>query len=350
MSDGNCQMPMERNRFSRIGLTATWVLAAALWLWSLLALWFFPAWPSWMQFVVTIIALAVSVGHCWHARRIWKPLGLIAGFLLVRGLWEFNRPSNDRVWIDVNARTVSAELNGDQVRIRNFRSAHWRTAKDYDLNWEERTYDLAQLRTVDFVISPFAFGRTFAHTFLTFGFADGEYVAISVEIRRERGESYSPVRGMFRHYEVTYVVGDETDLIALRTEVNQDPVYLFPIRTPVEKVRGLFVSLLQNANRLREQPEFYHTVLNTCHLHVVQHVNALRRHKIGFDWRNLLPGYADELASELGLIDFDGSLEQARERFLINSRSAPVTDRKVWSRQIRQVPRSPVEPASPRPP
>jgi hypothetical protein len=143
---------------------------------------------------------------------------------------------------------------------------------------------------------------------------------------------------MFRHYETIYVVGDETDLIALRTGVDKDPVYLFPVKTPPEKARALFVAMLRSANRLAKEPEFYNTVINTCHLKIVRHVNELRRDKIGFDWRNYVPGHSDELAWELGLIDFSGTLEQARARFLLQPQAAggPVEDRGEWSRRIRQ--------------
>ena len=135
----------------------------------------------------------------------------------------------------------------------------------------------------------------------------------------------------------TWIPREETDLIGLRTGVHQDPVYLFPIRTPVEKVRALFISMLESANRLAVSPEFYNTARNTCHLQILRHVNSLRKDKLGFDWRNYLPAHADELASELGLIDFNGSLQEARSRFLINSRSAMLDDPQAWSKQIRQI-------------
>ena len=55
-----------------------------------------------------------------------------------------------------------------------------------------------------------------AHAFVSFGFDDGGYVAISVEARREAGETYSPARGLMKQFEIMYVVGDERDLIGLR--------------------------------------------------------------------------------------------------------------------------------------
>lgn len=325
-----------RNALTRLAHWFVWLTVATLWLWSLLALWFFPAWPVWFQILMATVWIGASVAWCRKVRGLWKPLGIIAGFLILRGIWEFNRPSNDRNWLDANQRLVSAEFSGDLVRIHNFRNSHWRTKDDADIRWEDRTFNLARIQSVDFIVAPFGPGRIMAHSFLTFGFDDGRHVAISVEIRKERGESFSPVRGLFRNYEMIYVVGEETDLIGLRTHVQQDPVYLFPIRTPVEKVRALFTSMLDSANRLASAPEFYNTAVNTCHLQILRHVNSLRKETIGLDWRNYFPAHADELAWQLGLINFDGSLEEARSRFQINSRSAMLDDPKEWSRQIRQ--------------
>ena len=46
-----------------------------------------------------------------------------------------------------------------------------------------------------------------AHTYFVFDFEDQPPVAISVEARRERGESYDVVRGMFNEFELIYIWG-----------------------------------------------------------------------------------------------------------------------------------------------
>jgi hypothetical protein len=314
------------------------VTCLLLWAWSLLAIWYWPKCPAWLAYSLAGAFLILSGFWLKRAPAPWKWAGLVVAFVVVRVGWEFNHPSNDRTWVDYNARTPVSAFTGDQVTIRNVRSANWRSAAEYDLRWEDRTYDLSRLATVEFIVAPFAMNGVMAHTFLTFGFEDGEQVAISVEVRKEQGESYSPVRGFFRHYETIYVVGDETDLFALRTEVYRDPVYLFPIKASREQVRALLELLLRDANELAAQPQWYNTVLNTCHLRIVRHVNTLRKNKIGMDWRNYLPGHSDELAWELGLIDSAGTLEQARERFLIKHQVPWNPDRNEWSRQIRSWP------------
>jgi hypothetical protein len=50
----------------------------------------------------------------------------------------------------------------------------------------------------------------------------------------------------------------------------------------------------------------------------------------------MLPGYADELAFELGLVDFEGGVAEARRRFRIPGPVAVSPDGPAWSRKIRE--------------
>ena len=107
-----------------------------------------------------------------------------------------------------------------------------------------------------------------------------------------------------------YVVADERDLLGLRVNVRKNPVYLFPIKAEPDHVRTLFVAMLERANQLHERPEFYNTLTNTCTTNIVRHLKQVSERDVPFDLRVLFPGYSDELAFELGLIDFDGSPEE----------------------------------------
>ena len=118
---------------------------------------------------------------------------------------------------------------------------------DFDVRWERRSYDLRDLETVWFIVEPFSKVRGPAHTFLCFGFGDSTFVSISVELRKEVGESFHPLPGLLRQYELQYVVGDERDLIGLRANHRHDSVFVYPVRTTPEKKRELFVAMLERA-------------------------------------------------------------------------------------------------------
>ena len=146
------------------------------------------------------------------------------------------------------------------VRIRNVRNFSYRTAEDFDGRYEDRTYDLGRLERVWFVLSPFGGAwRGPAQAFLSFEFADGQHVSISVEARREVGEEYSVVKGLLRRYELIYVIGDERDLVALRAVHWNDPTYLYPVRATPEQAREIFVRMLERTQEIERRPEFYNT-------------------------------------------------------------------------------------------
>ena len=73
-----------------------------------------------------------------------------------------------------------------------------------------------------------------AHTLVSFGFDDGQYLAVSVEARRQDWQSYSPLWGLFRSYELMFVLGDERDLVRLRTNIRRERVYLYRVASAPE--------------------------------------------------------------------------------------------------------------------
>lgn len=267
---------------------------------------------------------------------------LLAALALAAGVLAFRifgpRPSNERDWTLDQARLPWAEFKGRRVEVHNVRFARYRSAADYDVAWEDRSYDLDRLQSAWFVVEPFESPdwEGPAHTLMSFGFAGDDYLAISVEIRKEKGEEFSPWKGLLRQYEVMYVVGDERDLIQLRANHRRDPVYLYPVRAPRERIEQMLVSMLRRANHLREHPEHYNTLTNTCTTNIVRHVNELIPGRVPWSYKLLLPGYSDELAYELGLIDTDLPFAEAKSHFRVDDDALRAAGREDFSRAIRQ--------------
>jgi hypothetical protein len=244
------------------------------------------------------------------------------------------QPRTDRNWAADQAVLPKAEIDGSRVTIRNIRNFAYETTSQYTPAWYDKTFDLDQLDSVWFVVEPFGKGAA-AHTFVSFGFGPKDFVAISVEIRKEKGESFSALKGLMRQYEVMYVIGDERDLIKLRSNYRNDPVYLYPIRTTPERRRAMFVQMLGRANKLAERPEFYNTLINTCTTNLVRHVNTISPDRIPFHPAVLLPGYSDRLAYDLGLIDPSLPFEETRRRAHINERARRFANDPEFSMRIR---------------
>jgi hypothetical protein len=243
--------------------------------------------------------------------------------------------SNDREWVPEQRILPYAEFDGDLVTIHNVRNCEFFSYRDCLVDHYDRTYNLAQIESVDFVQVPFNENRAIAHTFLTFGFANGEHVGISVEVRLEKGEMYSPALGLFGQFELMYVVADERDLIPVRTEYRNCDVYLYPTRATPEQARRLLVSMLERANGLRERPELYDTLTNNCTTSIVRHINEIGPSEIPYDYRVLLPGYADELAYELGLLDTSVPFAELKRQARINDLVHRYKDDADFSARIR---------------
>ncbi|HUP78294.1 MAG TPA: DUF4105 domain-containing protein, partial [Pirellula sp.] len=195
----------------------------------------------------------------------------------------------------------------------------YRSETDYDVRHYDLSFALADVNKIDFLIVPFQNNSLLAHTMFSFGIRDGRHFIISVEARLDHGASYSPLRGITNKFELMYLIGDERDLIPLRTEARKADVYLYPGRATPDQVQNLLVDMLERANQLQRFPENYDTINNNCTTNLVNHINKLRPGSIPTDWRVLLPGHSDRLAYELGLLDVLGPFEAAREKARITA-------------------------------
>ncbi|OHB69519.1 MAG: hypothetical protein A2V70_14385 [Planctomycetes bacterium RBG_13_63_9] len=245
-------------------------------------------------------------------------------------------PSNDRDWRPDQAVLAYAEFHGDMITVRNIRNCTYFTADDYVVEHYDKTFDLGELDTVDFIMIPFPEMPGVGHTMLSFGFADRDYVCVSVEIRKEEGESYRPLAGLFRQYELIYVVGDERDLIGLRANHHLNDVYVYRARATPEQAQALFADVMLRVNELSEHPEFYHTLTNNCSTNIRRHINRLSPDRVPYDYRVLLPGHSDELAYELGLLKTDASFAEAKRRARVNDLAYVWRDSPDFSVRIRR--------------
>lgn len=258
-------------------------------------------------------------------------------FLLVvlASIYSSRTPSNNRDWSADQALLPYAVFKENTVNLFNVRNFTYASTTKYTMNYYNKEYNLDQLSSVDYIVEPFE-GIGAAHTFLSFGFNDGNYVAISVEIRKEKGETFSPLKGLLRSYELMYVIADEQDVIKLRTNYRKDSVYLYPVQTSRENMRALFVDMLNRANTLGDTPEFYNTLTNTCTTNIARHINNISPHKIPWDLRLLLPKNSDALAYELGFINNSIPLEDLRKKHLINEKALQYANDDNFSALIRQ--------------
>lgn len=302
--------------------------------WATLAIAFSPLPGSyffaWAYPLITLLFL--------FALRPWKRalLGCAALFLAVLIPWLAMPPSNDRQWQPDVAILPYGVIDGDRVTIHNIRNIDYRTETDYTVRHYDRTFNLSQLQSIDLFLSDWGL-KTIVHTILSFGFADGSYLCVSVETRKEVGEEYSALRGFFRNYELTYVVADERDLIRLRTNYRKgETVYLYRLGGSSPAVaREIFLDYVRYINRLRDQPEWYNALLGNCTTQIRGHTRPYAG-KVWWDWRLLANGYVDEMAYEIGVLDQSLPFAELKQRSVINRQALAAGSDPEFSRRIRE--------------
>jgi len=249
-------------------------------------------------------------------------------------------PSHFRDWVPEQAVLPRAEIKGDQVTVRNVRNCQYYANDVYLVDYYDKTFDMRAVQGVDFIVVPFASMPALAHTMLSFKVTgdDGkpDYLAISVEVRKEKNETYSPIQGAAQQYELIYVVADERDVIQYRTNYNSEDVHLYRTTASPEAARMLLSDVLGRVNEIAREPEFYDTITNNCTTNIVRHINRIRPNRVMADFRMLLPGYSDEVAYDQGLIERHGTFLQTKQQAYINPLAQRYAGREDFSELIRR--------------
>jgi hypothetical protein len=255
----------------------------------------------------------------WRRRALGTFLAAIVVFAIG---WSRIQPSNDRQWRAEEGKLTYADIDGDRVTVHNIRNFHYRTETDFTPDYYDKTFDLSKLDSVD-LLAVYWMGPDIAHIFVSFGFAGADYLAVSIEARKEQGEGYSTIDGFFRHYELFYVVADERDVIGVRAIYRKDPpedVYLYRVTGEKQSARRLFLDYLREINSLRDHAEFYNTMTTNCTSAIWMHSRVNPGH-LPFSWKILISGHVPEYLYENGRIDTSLPFEELRQRAHINARA-----------------------------
>lgn len=322
-------MKTRKSKWLRFGLSLAWVLAwcsaIVLGVWAFGAIWYFQLLPEWAAKIFSVVFLSYFV-WLWFTVKIKTVLLQRLSFSIagVYCLTLLQQPMIDRTWAADQAELPKVLIETDNVSVQNFRANRYRSESDFDVSYKQFDFKLSELRRVWFLVQKFTWMQGLAHTFLTFEIetATGpQYFSVSVEIRREKGESYSPIKGIFRNYELNYVIGSEIDLIGVRTVMRpKDQVWMFPLNTDPKSVQMLFVDISDRMNQLAQKPEFYSTFFNNCTNNLVGHTYELTAESINaWDPRIVLPGYSARFAFDNALIgNGQESFQQLSDRCRID--------------------------------
>jgi len=311
------------------------VLMTATGLWSMVAVYESNLPTSWVKTCATVAYTLLLGTIAWRVRP-WRKARLLClgAFAVVIAWFLVTPPSNNRDWQPDVAVLPYAEINRDQVTIHNIRNCEYRSETDYTVRHYDKSFDLTKLRSVDLYLVYWG-SPLIAHTMMSFGFDGGDYVCFSIETRKEKGEAYSAIKGCFRQFELTYIIGDERDLVRLRTNFRGEQVYLYRLNTDAATARLVLLDYLRQVNRLKDRPEWYNALTSNCTTNIRGHTKPYSNNA-PFDWRILVNGRVDEMAYERKVLDQGLPFAELKRRSLVNGRAKEADADPGFSARIRE--------------
>jgi hypothetical protein len=304
--------------------------------WSAAALWFRLPGPEGLRGLAAgaflVLGLA-TVGSLFLRRSL---LALTLFTLAFGGLliwWGTITPPLDGDWAPDVARQTTGSVQDDMLTLSDVRDFDWRSDSDFTERWSKRAYDLSKLKTLDLFLAYWA-GPEMAHVIMSFGFEDGEHVAWSVEVRRERGGEFSPIADAFRSHTLIYLATTERDSVRLRANVRGEDVRLYRLNTPPEQARALLLEYAMQSTALAAQPKWYNSIIANCATVVFKIVRAAGG-AFPLDWRLVVNGFLPGYLYDQRVVVTTMPLAELMERARISEKARAADQSPDFSRLIR---------------
>lgn len=306
-------------------------------LWGVLSLWY-GSWPQPVCMILSVLYGAAHVVTIFAAPLRRVLMFCLAVFFIPLVSFFLMQPSHNRQWQKDVAQMPHAEIDGNRITIHNVRNTHYTSENEFTPRFETNTYDLSQLRSVDLFLTDWGL-RHIAHTMISFGFEGDRYLCLSIETRKEVGESYSALKGFFRQYELIYILGDERDLVRLRSNFRQgEDVYLYRLKiASIERAGNAFKAVLHRVNQLHDKAEWYNAMTENC---MTSAFRLVKKHAAPgrgkWHWSVILNGHAFRNGYENGVIDTSMPFEELKRISRINDRALASDNTMNFSVNIRK--------------
>jgi hypothetical protein len=310
------------------------LIAIIAMVWAFGALWFDAPFGNANKGAAGLLAVGFVITLVF-VRPFWRKIAAVAViFSVVLAWWLTLSPTNEGDWQPDVAKEAWADIQGDEVTLHNVRNCDYRTEIDYTPHWETRTVHSSQIMGVDVAVNYWG-SPWIAHPIASFQFADALPLCFSIETRKKLGQSYSTIGGLYRQFELIYIVADERDVIRLRTNYRKEDVYLYRTTISPARARERFLEYIHSLNALRDKPRWYNAITTNCTTSIrTQHPP---RERVPWDWRILLNGKGDELMYERHVLVTGGlPFAELKARSLIDTRARAANGSPAFSQLIRE--------------
>ena len=228
-------------------------------------------------------------------------------------------PSLARTWDQDVSVLAGVDLHADgAVTLNNVRDWSYTVDSSVAQPYFDATFDPADIVDV-WMYEQILDGERglIAHTFVVFEFdstySDSRWLGLSVETRREVGETYSLVGGMLRAFEVTHIWATERDLVTRRVLLLDYPLTRYRLLLSPEQRARIFTRFAEETQDLARRPAWYNTVTRNCTSSLVRYANESRPGAIPWHRSWVLTGGMDEYLAELGYLDSRSAVQITRD-------------------------------------
>ncbi len=214
----------------------------------------------------------------------------------------------DRDWETKFEKQARFERAGNTLRLFNGRAFSFLPDGTEQARWFDQSYDRENLVRIWYFVEPFSGSPVFAHSFVSFvfeGLGGQKVLSISVEARKEKGEEYDPIKGLFREFELSYVWSTEKDILT-RIAVSLDhKLYAHELNVPPAQAQQIFMHFVERTNALAGEPRFYNTISSNCTNELAKAVNDAYPKALPWRWSWVLTGWSGRWLFALGFVVSD---------------------------------------------
>lgn len=288
------------------------IIGSLFYLWSLPAIYFLHFMPTcvWIKFIIVfIIAIGVPAILLFYKFNRNSFIAIYTFFLIVIILFNLKTPRNDRDWRESVAILPEVEFkDSGLIIVKNIRNFKYKNVDDFKIEYYNKIYNVNEVDTLNLFLSYWDGNKKIAHAIYSFGFKNGDHLAISSEIRMTNGVEQSLLGGMFNEYEILYILADERDVVKLRTNYRKEEVYLYKIKPKggIKAIKNFFIYVMNKVNAFEDKPEFYNTFTTNCLTSLLHDFEHSANRKLPLDYRLILNGYFDEMLYERGIVETYG--------------------------------------------
>ena len=120
--------------------------------------------PGVIRYVCAGVLVILILSAPLMRPRLYFTAGACLVMLVISGLWCLILPSNDRSWAPESARLpeIRWHEDGKSFTVRNIRDFRYRTTRDFDVAYLDRTYSLDDMTGLEYAHRP-ASKRPFHH-------------------------------------------------------------------------------------------------------------------------------------------------------------------------------------------